>query len=117
MNETNRNLFIKALNRLRFQHFSSDSLKLFEITPEMGETEFAELAADWSGRRVESATDSEKEAGYWQFQIVALDDWQTSQANFLKIVALKIGDRRWKAKKVEKPVGNAKVWKVKAEIQ
>ncbi len=117
MNATNRNLFIKALNRLRVQHFALELLKLFETTPETGETLITELADDWSGRRVESSTDSEKEAGYWQFQIVAKDDWITSQAFMLRVVSFKIGDRRWKVKKVEKPVGNSKVWKVKAEIQ
>ena len=117
MNQINRSLFIKSLNRLRVQHFGGDPLKLFETTPETGETFFLELAADWSGRRVESSTDSEKEFAFWQFQIAAPDDWQTSQSYMSKIVSFKIGSRRWKVKKVEKPVGNAKVWKIKAEIQ
>lgn len=117
MNATNRKLFLAALNRLRIQLFGTDSLKIFGMTPETGETETANLPADWSGRRVESSTDSEKDSGFWQFQIAASDDWQTSQAFLLAAVALKIGDRRWKVKKVEKPVGNSRVWKIRAEIQ
>lgn len=117
MTGTNRNLFIKALNRLRVQLFGTDSLKIFGIVPETGETELADLAIDWSGRRVDSSTDSAADAGTWQFQIIAADDWATSQIFMLKSVALKIGTRRFKVKKVEKPIGNAKVWKLKAEIQ
>ena len=113
----NRTIFINTLNRLRVGLFGDDSLKIYGITPETGEIELAELVADWSGRRVESSADSNTESGYWQFQIAAPDDWQTSQADFLKTVALTIGDRRWKMKKVEKPIGNSKVWKIKAEIQ
>ncbi len=115
--QINRRLFINTLNRLRVQLFGDDSLKIYGITPETGEAELATLTTDWSGRRVESATDSEKDSGFWQFQIVARDDWQTSQSYLLKSVSFKVGTRRWKVKKVEKPIGNAKVWKLKAEIQ
>lgn len=116
--ETTRRIFIKTLNRLRAQLFDGDSLKIYGITPETGETELAELFTDWSASRVASITDGvQAETGAWKFQIAANDDWQTSQSFFLKAVALVIGDRRWKVKKVEKPVGNAKVWKIKAEIQ
>jgi hypothetical protein len=113
----NRKIFLNSLNRLRVQLFGALALQIFGITPETGENELASLAADWSARRVVSATDSANESGFWQFQIAAKDDWQTSQAYLLKAVALKIGDRRWKVKKVEKPIGNAKVWKLRAEIQ
>ena len=113
----NRNIFIKTLNRLRVRLFGNDSLKIFGITPETGETQIAELIENWSGRRVSSATDSEKDCGSWQFQIAAADDWQTSQAFMLKVVAVVIGTRRWKVKKIEKPLGNAKVWKLRGEIQ
>lgn len=117
MNAINRQLFIKAVNRLRVQLFGSESLKFFGIVPETGETEIAELTENWTGREVESTTDSNAESSFWQFQIVATDDWQTSQTFMLKIVSITIGDRRWKVKKVKKPMGNSKVWKLKAEIQ
>lgn len=113
----NRQLFIKSLNRLRIQTFGNDSLKTYAITPETGESLQFELFADWSGRRIDSSADSEKESGFWQFQVVAKDDWATSQVFWLKSVALKIGDRRFKVKKIEKPIGNSKVWKIRAEIQ
>lgn len=116
--EINRTIFTKTLNRLRGRLFGEESLKLYGITPETGETEFAELVVDWSARRVSAITDGvETSAGAWKFQIVALDDWQTSQPDFLKAVALVVGTRRWKVRKVEKPIGNSKVWKIKAEIQ
>ena len=60
---------------------------------------------------------NQNESGAWKFQIAAPNDWQKRQTDFLKAVALTIGDRRWKMKKVEKPIGNSKVWKIKAEIQ
>lgn len=112
-----RQIFIDSLNRLRVQHFGADSMKVFGITPETGETQLAELLTNWSGRRVESATDSEKDAGFWQFQIVAADDWQTSQVYLMRAVSLQIGERRFVVKKLEKPIGNAKVWKIRAQIQ
>lgn len=113
----NRNIFLKTLNRLRQRLFGNDSMKIFGITPETGETQIAELFENWSGRRVDSTTDSDKDGGSWQFKVAADDDWQTSQAFMLRIVSFKIGDRRWKSSKVQKPIGNAKVWKIKAEIQ
>lgn len=112
------NLFVKAVNRLRVRLFGSDSLKIFRITPETGETETANLATDWCGRRTESTTSSgDNESGAWQFKVIAAADWQTSQAFMSAAVSFKIGERRWKVKKIEKPVGNSRVWKVKAEIQ
>ncbi len=117
MTGTNRKLFIAAVNRLRIQLFDTDSLKFFGIVPETGETEIAMLAENWTGREVESTTDSNAESSFWQFQIIADDDWQTTQAFMLKMVSFKIGIRRWKIKKVKKPMGNSKVWKIKAEIQ
>ena len=117
MNETNRNLFLKAMNRLRRQWFGDDSMKLFEITPETGETEMVSLAEDWCGRRVESETDSASDGTFWQFQIAAESNWETSQAFMNRLVAIKIGTRRFKVPKVQKPFGKSLVWKLKAEIQ
>jgi len=115
--EINRAIFLQALNRLRVQLFGNDSLKIFKIVPEIGESVIAELFEDWCGREVESTTDSNADSSFWQFQIAANDDWQTSQAFMLNIVSFKIGDRRWKVQKVKKPIGNSKVWRLKAEIQ
>lgn len=118
MSATNKNLFIKALNRLRKQLFGDDPMQLFEKTPETGETLMMTLAEDWSGRRVESAADAQDNGeGFWQFQIVAANDWKTSQAYMNRAVSFKIGGRRWKVNKVEKPVGKSWVWKIKAEVQ
>lgn len=115
--DINRSIFLKGLNRLRAQLFGDESLKIFGIVPETGETLLAELFENWSGREVESATDSNADSSSWQFQIAANDDWQTSQ-NFLSGgVSFRIGTRRWKILKVKKPIGNSKVWRLKAEIQ
>lgn len=112
------NLRRVAINRHRKRIFGDDSLNAYSTTPALGETLEATFAADWFARRVETTTNTVgADAGAWQFQIVAADDWETSQAFMLKIVALAVGVRRWKAKKVEKPIGNSKVWKIKAEIQ
>jgi hypothetical protein len=109
-----QNLTLAALDRLRVQQFGTDPLKLFQMTPETGEAEVAELADGWGGHRVTVTTESgTADAGAWQFQIRAAGD----QAYMTKIVALKIGPRRWKVKKVEAPAGNSLVWKIKAEIQ
>ncbi len=116
-NEINRRLFLKSLNRLRRQTFGDETLTLFETTPETGETEIAEFAEDWSGKRKVSVTDSGAESEYWQIQIAAADDWETSQAYMNRAVSLKIGDRRFAVKKLEKPIGNARVWKMRAEVQ
>lgn len=117
MNETNRNLFLKAMNRLREQWFGDDPMQFFEMTPETGETQTESLTEDWCGRRVESATDSTVESGFWQFQIAAKPDWKTSQTFLNGAVSFKIGGQRWKIKKREKPTGRSLVWKLKAEIQ
>jgi hypothetical protein len=116
--ETYRNLTTGALDRLRIQIFGDESLKLFQITPETGEAEVAELTQNWGGRRLVATTEAGRaEAGAWQFQVKANDDWQTSQTYMSQVVSLRIGGRRWKVKKIETPVGNVRVWKIKAEIQ
>jgi len=112
--ETYQNLTIAALDRLRVQQFGSDTLKLFGITPETGETLLAEFTVNWGGQRVVATTESgTNETGAWQFQVKAEGD----QAFILKAVVLKIGARRWKVKKVEAPMGNSLLWKIKAEVQ
>ena len=116
MNAITRNLFLKALNRLRRQLFGDDPLTLFDTTPETGETAFVSFLIDWNGFRKSSEIDSGTD-GFWIFQIAAADDWKTSELYMHRMVAFTIGDRRWKVKKVEKPIGNSKVWKLKAEIQ
>lgn len=117
MNEINRRLFIKAMNRLRRQWFGDEPMKFFEMTPETGETEIATLDEDWCGRRAESTTSSVEDAGFWQFHILATDDWKTSQAFLNGAVSFKIGDERWKVTKRQKPSGRVRVWKLKAEKQ
>jgi hypothetical protein len=99
--------------------FDDLTLKIFETTPEAGETESAEFTADWFGQRSTPTTDgtSQAEVGMWQFQIWAEDDWETSQTFMLKAVALTIGERRWKIKKIEQPIGHSTVWKIKAQLQ
>lgn len=106
------------MNRHRKKLFGGEPLKVYTVTPEDGETLAATLAVDWFGHRVTPTTDSGgKEAGSWQFQIWANDDWAISQSFMLRLAALTIGTRRWKTGKVEKPIGESKVWKVNAEIQ
>jgi len=116
--ETYRNLNIAALDRLRIQTFGDASLKLFQIVPETGEAQVAELTENWGGRRLVATTEAGRaEAGAWQFQVKAEDDWETSQSYMSQAVSIRVGARRWKVKKVETPVGNAGVWKIKAEVQ
>jgi hypothetical protein len=112
--ETYQNLTIAALDRLRVQQFGAEPLKLVSMTPETGETQVAEISSAWGGHRTLATTGGgTADAGAWQFQIEAAGD----QSYMSKIVALKIGSRRWKVKKVEAPAGNSQVWKIKAEIQ
>jgi len=109
---------LSGINRHRRQQFGDLTLKLFETTPETGETEAAEFEADWRGFRTVSTTDGGlADAGAWQFELKAEDDWETSQAYMSRVVALKVGDRRWKTKKVEKPIGHTLFWRFKATIQ
>lgn len=111
-------LRLAAMNRHRKRLFGDESLKAYTTTPEAGETLAATYPVDWFGHRVEPTTDAAgSEAGAWQFQVWAADDWATSQSFMLSLAALIIGTRRWKVKKVEKPIGLSLVWKIKAEIQ
>ena len=78
-----------------------------------------EFEKDWKGFRVLATTDSgvTERSGAWQFEIQATATWADSQTFMLSIVAMTIGDRRWKVTKVEEPIGNSLVWKVKAQVQ
>lgn len=112
------NLRLAAINRHRKRLFGDSSLKAYTTTPEAGETEAAAFAADWFGHRVEPTTESDgSSSGAWQFQVKADATWETSQAFMFSLAALTIGNRRWKVKKVEKPIGTSFVWKILAEIQ
>jgi hypothetical protein len=108
-----------AINRHREQLFGDSSLKLYSMTPEDGETEIVELTEDWKGHRVRPTTSgfADQDGGAWQFQIVADEDWSTSQSDFKEIVSLTVGGRRWKVTKVEEPIGESLVWKLRAEVQ
>jgi hypothetical protein len=116
--ETYQNLTLAALDRLRAQQFGSDPLKVFGMTPETGETELAEFTVNWGGHRVVATTESgTSETGAWQFQVKAVEDWPATQTFMSKAISLRVGMRRWKVRKVEAPVGNSLVWKIKAEVQ
>ncbi len=107
-----------AINQARQQLFGDSSLTVYSTTPEDGETSAGEFAEDWFGHRVQPVTNMHKnEAGAWQFQVLAEDDWETSQDYMLAVVALTVDSRRWKVTKVEKPVGVSLMWKLKAELQ
>jgi len=107
------------MNEARELLFPGETLKIFETSPADGETEAGEFEQDWRARRVTPTTDGSNQAptGEWQFEISSADDWETSQAFMIKAAALKIGDRRWKIQKVEKPAGHSLVWKLKGKIQ
>lgn len=106
------------MNRHRKRLFGDVSLVAYTTTPADGETAAGTFTTDWRGHRVDPTTTGiEEEAGSWQFEIIAAEDWATSQAFMNKIVALTVGTRRWRVKKIEKPAGHSLVWKVKAEIQ
>ncbi|MCC6328993.1 MAG: hypothetical protein IT174_10785 [Acidobacteria bacterium] len=112
MNEV---LKLAAINRHRRRLFGDVPLLAYTVTPEAGETLAATFLIDWFGQRIEkTTTGSAAEAGAWQFQVKAADDWANSQAFMLKIAALAIGARRWRATKVEKPIGVSMVWKIRA---
>lgn len=111
-------LWRAAINRHREQLFGDSSLKLYETTPDDGDTLISELTCDWKGHRTGATTDGGTESGSWQFQIIANEDWETSQKpTFLKIVALTINSRRWKVTKVEEPIGESLIWRLRAEVQ
>ncbi len=111
-------LRIAAINRHRIELFGDSSLKGYTMTPEDGEEVAATYEKDWKAHRVRGTTDSAGVGtGAWQFQIVAEEDWETSQAVIKTFVALTVGSRRWKVTKVEEPIGNSLVWKLRAEVQ
>lgn len=118
MDSTTR-LRAAAFNRHRKRLFGDSSLKVHTTTPEDGETEAAEFTCDWFGQRVIRTTDSTRndETGAWQFQIIAAEDWKTSQIFMLAVSVLTVETQHWKVKKVEKPIGKSLVWKIKAQIQ
>jgi hypothetical protein len=114
------NVRYRAINQARKRDWGEDAtLTIFEMVPETGEAELAEFAEDWRCKRVTPTTDgtSRAESGEWQAEIRAAADWETSQAFMLRATAMTIGDRRWKVKKVEKPIGVSLVWRLKAQMQ
>lgn len=110
---------LAAMNRHRKRLFGDVSLLAYTITPEAGETLAATFTADWFAQRTVKTTteNTGKESGAWQFQVKATADWATSQAFMLGVATLAVGTRRWKVKKIEKPIGVSMVWKIGAEIQ
>lgn len=110
---------LRAVNERRKQLFGTSSLKVYTVTPSAGEALAGTFASNWCGHRVWATTNSNvREAtSSWQFQVEAASDWATTQTYMLSIVVIVIGSRRWKVTKVEKPVGNSLVWKIKAQEQ
>jgi hypothetical protein len=120
MSSLNSALRLAALDRHRVRLFGDAALKVFTTTPADGEAEAGEFTKHWSAQRTQPLTDDANkgaEAGHWQFQIAAASDWETTQTFMNSIVAVKVGTRRWRVKKVEKPIGLSLVWKIRAEIQ
>lgn len=107
------------MNRHRERLFGDSSLKVYTITPADGEAEAGEFTCDWMGHRVRPTTSTyaDQEGGAWQFQIMAASTWATTEAFMKKVVALTIGSRRWKVTKIEEPIGESLVWKLRAETE
>lgn len=98
--------------------FGDSSLKVYGTTPAAGETFLKEFTGDWGfGRRVWRTTDEGQREGSsaWQFQIVAADDWKTSETFMHAATVFTIDDRRFVIHKIEKPAGNSLIWKAKAQ--
>jgi hypothetical protein len=111
------NLRTAAADRHRNRLFGAASFDIYDKSPS-GETIIGMFTSGWCGQRVAATTDAGgKQSGSWQFQLKALPDWETSQIPLLKSAVLKIGNRRWTVKKVEKPIGLSLMWKFNAEIQ
>lgn len=108
-----------AFDRHRERLFGDSSLKVYTTTPADGEAEADEFTCHWKAHRIRPTTTgfAEPDTGAWQFQIVAECDWATTQSFMLAIVALTVGDQRWKVTKIEKPIGVSLVWKVRAQMQ
>lgn len=111
------NLRLQAVNRRRQFLFGDSSLDCYGVTPADGETVLAIFTENWCGQRLDGTTIG-AEAGSWQFHIAAVIDWDTSQEPTMKkVVALRVGPRRWKVVKLEMPIGLSLMWKIRAEIQ
>lgn len=109
-------LRIAAINRHRKRLFGDSSLKVYSITPAEGEAVVETFAKDWMGQRTDAITTSGG-TGAWQFQVVAKANWVATQEFMKSIVALTIGTRRWKITKIEEPIGESLVWKIRAEVE
>lgn len=109
-----------AVDRHRKHLFGDAALEIYETSPAAGETIAGMFTDGWFAHRVLALTDQNSRtavAGAWQFQIGAAEDWETTQAFMLRAASLKVSDRRWKVKKIEKPIGLSMMWKIRAEIQ
>lgn len=110
-------LIVEAFRRHREQTFGSAPLEILHSTPESGETVAGSIGDGWMGQRARSITSPQStsaESGLWQFQII---DSGATPALLTNAVALIAGGRRFKIKKVEKPIGAIGTWKLRAEIQ
>lgn len=119
MTTTRNDLLADAFDRHRDRLFGDSSLKVYRTTPADGETVAGTFECGWKAHRIRPTTVgfAEPDSGAWQFQVIAPEDWATSQAFMLAIVALTVGSQRWKINKVEKPVGLSLVWKIRGQIQ
>ncbi len=98
--------------------FGSGYLKVYSLTPAVGETLEGTFTKDWFAHRVWNTTDmGVKDGSAWQFQVLADANWKTLQAFMKKVAVIAVGEEKWKVTKVEKPVGNSLVWKLKAQQQ
>lgn len=120
MNALIKRLRTLAANRHKKFLFGDQNLKIFTTTPAGGETVAATIADGWRAQRTDALTaDGTRSvvSGAWQFEIAANADWRYTQAFMLAAVAVEVYGRRWRVKKVERPVGESLVWKLRAEIQ
>lgn len=110
-------LIIHAFRRHREQTFGTAPLDVLHSTPESGESVAGSISEGWMGQRARSITSPQStsaETGLWQFQIIESGSTAALLTNAVAIIA---GGRRFKIKKVEKPVGAIRTWKLRAEIQ
>lgn len=114
------NLRLAALDRHRQRLFGDDVLSVYRTTPVDGEAVAGTFTEHWTAQRVIALTadgSTRSDSGAWQFQIAAAEDWAISQSFMNAVVAVTVGTRRWKVKKVEKPIGRSHIWKIRAEMQ
>lgn len=124
MTTTNTQLLKDAFDRHRERTFGNSSLTVYGTTPDLGETLLGTFAVGWKGHRVIDATRdiTERDSSEWQFQVIASDNWdQTGQVGnqlFMKKGSVvMVGTKRWKVRKIQEPIGQIFIWKIRAQQQ